>query len=146
MKKIFITIALLASIFCHGTEANNDSFDVFLNSFFNTFKESDIHHEFKYVQLSENPDDKIEPRTMADKQYGRESSDSIRKRIVSHYNEALKRNAVKSVNRTSASTYDVKFSGPDSGYLITFYFKKIAGHWKLIKFSYKSTGDASNSR
>jgi len=135
MKKILTILFLSAFIFCNGTEAYNDSFDTFLNTFFETFKESDIHHEFKYVSLYDQTGTKDHPFSMVEKK----SFDSMRKAIVDHYRDALKRKAVKTITRTSSTTYDVKFSGPDSGYLIIFHFKRISRQWKLIKFAYKST-------
>lgn len=138
MKKLCIAVVLLLlTIDAHG--ANNDSFDSFVDQFFREPTESTILFPFTFEYIIDNPDWTGDPFISEEREYGKESIEDILKLVLGYHDSAVELGAVKSIELISDSGYRLKFSGPDSGFLIYYYFCKFDDRWLLYKIENSST-------
>lgn len=137
MKALALILILLIPFIAIADESKTESFDSFVKSFF-----AHENTQFNFIQfpfsMSQLVDGKDEPERVTTLLQN-DSFHKIQKAINFQYKNALKHGATRHISKGSNSSVVLSFSGPDSGYLIYYYFANTTDGWKLYGFFNSST-------
>lgn len=135
MKILSFIILVLMSQTTLAANCEHQTFSKFLDSFFQKIT-------VKKISFPTTVTHTIEGGFVPDTEtvlYTHDRFNELASLIRKKYSEALNQKAVKTVEKHSTEVRAVKFTVPDSGFLIYFNFKKIDDCWRLVRFDDVST-------